>query len=55
MVRGVACEERGPGFNSSIDQLVFLLSSGIRRYEKIGSRHDKLRDLAYPFRSKGNS
>ena len=30
MVRAVACEARGPGFDSSSDQL-FFLSSGIRR------------------------
>ena len=30
VVRAVACEARGPGFNSSSDQMVFF-SSGIRR------------------------
>ena len=29
MVREEACEVRGPGFNSSSDQMVFLLSSCI--------------------------
>ena len=31
VVRGVACEAREPGFNSSSHQMVFLLSSGIMR------------------------
>ena len=35
VVRVVACEARGPGFDYSSDQMVFLLSSGIRRYEKM--------------------
>ena len=40
----VACKARGPGFDSSSDQMVFSLL-GYRGFK--GSRHDKLRDLAY--------
>ena len=47
MVRAVACEARGSGFDSSSDQMVFLFS-GIGGKKINGSRHDKLRDLEYP-------
>ena len=31
MVREVTCEAREPRFDSSSDQMAFLLSSGVRR------------------------
>ena len=40
VVRAVACETRGPGFNSSTDQIVFLL--GYKEVGKNGSRHYKI-------------
>ena len=49
VVRAVACEARGPGFDSSSDQMVFSLL-GYKEVGKNGSRHDKLHDLAYPCR-----
>ena len=44
MVRVVAREARGPGFDSSSDPMVFLLSLGSRRKERHGCRHSKLCD-----------
>ena len=35
MVGAVACEARGLGFDSSSDQIVYLLISGIGRLEKM--------------------
>ena len=40
VVRAVAYEAKGPGFNSSSDQVVFLL--GYKEVGKNGSRHDKI-------------
>ena len=40
-VRAIAWKARGPGFDSSPDQMVFLLSSGLQRKEKI---HPDMRD-----------
>ena len=34
MARAVTCKTKGAGFDSSSDQLVFLLSSGLRRLVK---------------------
>ena len=36
MVRAVACEARGPGFNSSSDQMFFSLL----RYKEVGIKMD---------------
>ena len=47
MVRVVACEARGPGFDSSSDHMGFFSP----RYKVVGingSRHDKLQDFVYP-------
>ena len=51
VVRAVACEARGPGFDSSSDQMVFSLL-GYKEVGKNGSRHDKLHAVAYPCRKK---
>ena len=51
VVRVVACEVRGPGFDSSSDQIIFSLL-GFKEVGIKGSRDDKLRDLAYPCRKK---
>ena len=50
--RAVACEARGPGFDSSSDQMVFLLNLGIGSWKNNESRHDKLDDLRDPCRYK---
>ena len=49
MVRAAVCEAKGPGFNSSSDQKGFFSLFGYKEVGKNGSRHDKLRDLAYPY------
>ena len=40
MVRAVASEARGPGFDSSSDQVVFILSLGVGGREINGSGND---------------
>ena len=40
VVRVVACEAKGPGFDSSSDQMVFLI--GYKEVGKSGSLHDKI-------------
>ena len=51
VVRAFACEARGPGFDFSTDQMVFLLSKGIGGRKNV-STLDKLRGLVYPRRLK---
>ena len=48
VVRAVAFEARGPGFDSSSDRMVFIL--GRKEVRKMDPDTIQLRDFAYPLR-----